>query len=59
MQVNPRIIATPHRNFKQEEITRHIWLGAVIVNSNLWQLKVFPEVEAEPLDRHYQAQPGK
>ncbi|TAE83145.1 MAG: hypothetical protein EAZ60_20515 [Oscillatoriales cyanobacterium] len=58
MQVNLRIYCNSASKFKKEEITRYLGLGAVVVNSNLGRLRVFWEVEAEPLDRHYQAQPG-
>ena len=58
MQMNLRIYCNSASKLKKEEITRYIWQGAVVVNSNLWRLRVFWEVEAEPLDRHYQAQPG-
>lgn len=58
MQMNLKIYCNSTSKLKKEEITRYIWLGAVVVNSNLWRLKVFWEVETQPLDRYYQAQPG-
>ena len=57
MQVNYRIYCNSASKLKKEGITRYIWLGAVVVNSNLGRLRVFWEVEAEPLDSHYQAEP--
>jgi hypothetical protein len=58
MQLNLRIYCNSASKLKKEEITRYIWLGAVVVNANLSRLRVFCEVEADPLDRHYQAVPG-
>ncbi|WP_293359925.1 MULTISPECIES: hypothetical protein [unclassified Microcoleus] len=58
MQSNLRIYCNSASKLKKEEITRYIWLGAVVVNSNLWLLTVFWEVETKLLDSHYQAQPG-
>ncbi|MEG4531849.1 hypothetical protein QUB06_15200 [Microcoleus sp. D2_18a_D3] len=42
---------------KKEEITRYIWLGAVVVKRD-FRFVMFFSVEAEPLDMRYRAEPG-
>ncbi|MGB7891507.1 MAG: hypothetical protein WCF82_06355 [Microcoleus sp.] len=47
---------------KKEEITRYIWLGAVVVKvvvkKDFRFVMFFFSVEAEPLDMRYRAEPG-
>lgn len=57
MQVNLRIYCNSASKLKKEEITRYIWLGAVVVKIDFWFVMFF-SVKAEPLDMRYRAEPG-
>ena len=57
MQVNLSIYCNSASKLKKEEITRYIWLGAVVVKRD-FRFVIFVSVEAEPLDMRYRAEPG-
>ncbi len=56
MQVNLRIYCNSASKLKKEEITRYIWLGAVVVERD-FRFVMFFSVKAEPLYIRYRAEP--